>query len=53
MVHMGVIQAPGNKKGCEASAMDLNKTDLNLFIVFDEICVETNLARTGQIVGIT
>ncbi|WP_217473630.1 LysR family transcriptional regulator [Stutzerimonas stutzeri] len=33
--------------------MNLNKVDLNLFIVFDAIYTEANLTRAGQIVGIT
>ncbi|GGH91868.1 LysR family transcriptional regulator [Pseudomonas fluvialis] len=33
--------------------MNLNKVDLNLFIVFDAIYSEANLTRAGQIVGIT
>ncbi|TRX76457.1 LysR family transcriptional regulator [Pseudomonas mangiferae] len=33
--------------------MNLNKVDLNLFIVFDAIYTESNLTRAGQIVGIT
>lgn len=53
MIHMGVIQAPNNKKSRGASAMNLNKVDLNLFIVFDAIYTEANLTRAGQIVGIT
>lgn len=33
--------------------MNLNKVDLNLFVVFDAIYTEANLTRAGQIVGIT
>ena len=33
--------------------MNLQKVDLNLFIVFDAIYTEANLTRAGQIVGIT
>ena len=33
--------------------MNLNKVDLNLFVVFDAIYSEANLTRAGQIVGIT
>jgi len=33
--------------------MNLNKVDLNLFIVFDAIYTEANLTRAGQIMGIT
>ena len=33
--------------------MNLNKVDLNLFIVFDAIYTEAKLTRAGQIVGIT
>lgn len=33
--------------------MNLQKVDLNLFIVFDAIYSEANLTRAGQIVGIT
>ncbi|NRH29885.1 LysR family transcriptional regulator [Pseudomonas sp. MS19] len=33
--------------------MNLNKVDLNLFIVFDAIYTEANLTRAGQIIGIT
>lgn len=33
--------------------MNLNKVDLNLFIVFDAIYTEANLTHAGQIVGIT
>lgn len=33
--------------------MNLNKTDLNLFVVFDAIYTEGNLTRAGQILGIT
>src|SRR3989338_5437036 len=36
-----------------ALGMNLNKVDLNLFIVFDAIYTEANLTRAGQIVGIT
>ena len=37
----------------ESTTMNLNKVDLNLFIVFDAIYTEANLTRAGQIVGIT
>ncbi len=37
----------------ELAEMNLNKVDLNLFIVFDAIYTEANLTRAGQIVGIT
>jgi DNA-binding transcriptional LysR family regulator len=37
----------------ERAEMNLNKVDLNLFIVFDAIYTEANLTRAGQIVGIT
>lgn len=33
--------------------MNLNKVDLNLFVVFDAIYTEANLTRAGQIIGIT
>ena len=33
--------------------MNLNKVDLNLFVVFDAIYTEANLTRAGQILGIT
>ncbi|MGV8842456.1 MAG: LysR family transcriptional regulator [Pseudomonas sp.] len=33
--------------------MNINKVDLNLFIVFDAIYTEANLTRAGQIMGIT
>ena len=33
--------------------MNLNKVDLNLFVVFDAIYTEANLTHAGQIIGIT
>ena len=33
--------------------MNLNKVDLNLFVVFDAIYTAANLTRAGQIIGIT
>ena len=33
--------------------MNLNKVDLNLFVVFDAIYTDANLTRAGQIIGIT
>jgi DNA-binding transcriptional LysR family regulator len=42
-----------NNPAGELAEMNLNKVDLNLFIVFDAIYTEANLTRAGQIVGIT
>jgi len=44
--------AKTNRSGAHTE-MNLNKVDLNLFIVFDAIYTEANLTRAGQIVGIT
>ncbi|MEO1955442.1 MAG: LysR family transcriptional regulator, partial [Gammaproteobacteria bacterium] len=33
--------------------MNLNNTDLNLFIAFDVIYTERNLTKAGEVLGIT
>ena len=33
--------------------MNLNKKDLNLFVVFDVIYTEKNLTKAGEVLGIT